>query len=205
MKIKLNVINNSNDSYNSEILIFQKNIETNWEENCVAWLVIKNLGQGWAHPFNYTEEMSVSAIDGFGNHSPQKEATYGQQFSVVENPAGDALQYSGVAVSPNEVEIRNGQYKGAVDANVYKDGRLLATKTGIAPGQKAVFQFNPTIWIGAVSQIEQGDVLDPAILSLITTEISLSGLSSADIVMTGGGHGPEATPFAFTMQNIVNA
>jgi hypothetical protein len=68
-----------------------------------------------------------------------------------------------------------------------------------------VFTFKPTIWIGVASQVEPGDVIDSAILSEINTEISLLGIVSADIVMTGGGTGPNATPFAFTLQNIVMA
>jgi hypothetical protein len=34
------------------------------------------------------------------------------------------------------------------------------------------------------------------------TELSLYGISSADIVMTGGGPGPNSTPFQFTLQNV---
>jgi hypothetical protein len=91
---------------------------------------------------------------------------------------------------------------GAVDANVYKCGRLLASKTGVAPGQKATFQFRPTIWIGVASQVEQGEVMNSAILSQINTELSLFGIKNADVVMTGGGPGPNSTPFKFTLENI---
>ena len=48
---------------------------------------------------------------------------------------------------------------------------------------------NWAIWIGVVSQIEQGQVMNSAILSDINTEISLLGISRADIVMRGGGAG----------------
>ena len=34
------------------------------------------------------------------------------------------------------------------------------------------------------------------------TELSLLGISSADIVMTGGGPGPNSTPFSFTLANV---
>jgi len=203
--IKLNFVNSSNDRNNSDILIFQKNEATAYEEIAVAWRVIKYCGQNWNHPFTYPMQMCVSASDSWGNFSPQKGAANGQQFSVIENASGDILQYSGSASSQNEVEVLNALNVGAVDANIYKDGRLLATKTGIAPGQKAVFQFKPTIWIGVVSQVVEGEVINSAILSQINTEISLFGIRSADIVMTGGGPGPTSTPFVFTLQNIVYA
>ena len=203
--IKLNLINHSNDKNNSEIVIFQKNEATSNEEIAVAWKVIKYLAQGWNHPFTYPITMFVGASDSWGNSSPQKEIVNGQQFSVVEDASGDILKYTGQASSPDEVEILNALQRGAINADIYKDGSLLATKTSISPGQKAVFQFNPTIWIGVASQIDEGAVMNSAILSEINTEISLLGLKSADIVMTGGGPGEDATPFVFTLQNVVYA
>ena len=72
----------------------------------------------------------------------------------------------------------------------------------MAPGQKAVFAFKPTIFIGVVSEVAEGDVMDSAVISDINTEISLLGIASADIVMTGGGTGPDAVPFAFNLENV---
>ena len=203
--IKLNFINQSNDRNNSKVVIFQKNEATDYEEIAVAWRVIENCGQNWNHPFTYPMQMFVSASDSWGNFSPKKGASNGEQYKVVEDPSGDILKFAGPASSQNEVEVLNALELGAIDANIYKDGRLLATKTSIAPGQKAVFEFKPTIWIGVVSQIEEGAVMNSAILSQINTEISLFGIKSADIVMTGGGPGPKSTAFIFTLQNVVYA
>jgi hypothetical protein len=36
----------------------------------------------------------------------------------------------------------------------------------------------------------------------VNTQISLLGISSADIVMTGGGPGPESPPFIFSLANV---
>ncbi|MDB5088090.1 MAG: hypothetical protein JWR09_2084, partial [Mucilaginibacter sp.] len=62
-----------------------------------------------------------------------------------------------------------------------------------------------TLWIGAVSQIWEGDLINSAITSQVNTELSLLGIASADIVMTGGGPGKASTGFNFTLQNIVYA
>ena len=80
-----------------------------------------------------------------------------------------------------------------------------ASKTSIAPGQKAVFHFKPTIWIGAISQVAQGEVMNSAIINDVETEISLLGIASADIVMTGGGSGAASTAFEFNLENVVMA
>ena len=203
--IELNFINHSNDVNNSEVIIFAKNEATNFDELSIAWTVIKYCGQGDNHPFTYPMGQTIGASDSWGNYTAQLNAPLGQQFAVKLTTSGDQLVPQGPARSPQEIQLLNALPKGAVNANIYKDGKLFASRTGIAPQQVAVFQFKPTIWIGVASQIEQGSVINSAIISEINTEISLLGIVSADIVMTGGGAGPNATPFAFALDNIVMA
>jgi len=60
--------------------------------------------------------------------------------------------------------------------------------------------------IGVASEaIEEGEWLDSARLSEINTEISLLGIVSADIVLTGGGPSSSWTPFHFSLENVVEA
>jgi hypothetical protein len=202
-KIKLNFINRSNDTNNSSVVIFQQNVAENFGELAIAWKVIENCGRLDNHPFIFPLNFMVSASDSYGNYTPQLAAYDGQAFDMVQSASGDILQLSSVpATSPTTVEIRNNLAYGAINANCYRDGKLLATKTGLAPGQKAVFQFQPRIYIGVVSQVEEGDVMNSAIISQINSEINLFGITSADIVMTGGGPGKSATAFTFTLENI---
>lgn len=201
-QINLTLYNHSNETDNAEVVIFQKNVATDYDELAVAWKVIKNLGQSNYHPFTYSLEMAVSANDSYGNFTPHMVAYPGQMFQMVKNPTGDVLQQNGKSTSPKEVQVLNGLEAGAIGASIFRDGRLLAKKTAIAPEQKAVFEFKPTIWIGVVSQVQEGQVMDSAVLSNINTEISLLGVSSADIVWTGGGPGITSTPYRFTLQNV---
>ena len=205
MDIKLNFINQSNDMNNSQIVIFQKNVATDFDELAVAWLVIQNCGQGDNHPFTFPMTMAVGASDSYGNFTPQLTAQNGQMFHVTLSNSGDTLSYAGPSTSSREVQLRNDLAQGAINGSIYKDNRVLATKTSIAPAQKAVFEFKPTIWIGAVSQIVQGQVMNSAIISDVNTELSLLGIASADIIMTGGGPGTTSTAFAFTLENVVMA
>lgn len=203
MDIKLKLINHSNDTNNSEVVIFSKNVSTNYGELAVAWQVIQNMGQGDYHPFTYATEVYVAASDSYGNFTPQLAAANGEKFHMILTSSGDELTADGQSASPNEITIANDLTKGAINAYIYRSGKLFAEKTGIAPGQEAVFEFKPTIWIGVASQVIEGQVMNSAILSQINTEISLLGIASADIVMTGGGTGPEAQPFQFTLENVV--
>ncbi|MBX3655305.1 MAG: hypothetical protein KF686_14070 [Ramlibacter sp.] len=205
MDVKLNFINHSNDANHSSVVIFQKNVVTDFDELAVAWVVIQNCGQGDNHPFTYPMSMAVGASDSYGNFTPHLDAQFGQAFHMVLNPSGDSLEFAGPATSMREVQVANHLARGAINVGIYKAGKLLATKNSIAPQQKAAFSFKPTIWIGAVSQVEEGEVMNSAILSDINTEISLLGIASADIVMTGGGVGPQAQPFSFNLENVVMA
>lgn len=202
-KIKLNFINRSSDTNNSSVVIFQQNVAEDFGEIAIAWKVIENCGRLDNHPFAYPLNFMVSASDSYGNYTPQLTGYDGQAFDMVKSTSGDILQLSSTpATATTEVEVRNNLIQGAINANCYRDGKLLATKTGLAPGQKAVFEFQPRIYIGVVSQVEEGDVMNSAIISQINSEINLFGITSADIVMTGGGPGKSATAFDFTLENI---
>ena len=184
-------------------VIFQQNVAEDFGEIAVAWKVIQNCGRGDNHPFRYPLLPQVTASDSYGNFTPAMDAYDGQAFDMVLDNSGDVLRLSETpASSPREIEVRNQLAQGAINANIMRDGRLLAIKTHLAPGQKAVFQFHPRIYIGAVSQIEEGQIMNSAILSQVNTEINLFGVSSADIVMTGGGPGPSSTPFEFHLENV---
>ncbi|MES2039783.1 MAG: hypothetical protein V4495_18355 [Pseudomonadota bacterium] len=205
MDVQLNFINNSNDVNNSEVVIFQKNVSTYFDELSVAWMVIKYCGVGDNHPFTFPMSMTVGASDSWGNHTPQMGAEYGKLYCMRLTSSGDSLVDCGDGTSAKEVQVLNDLSKGAINASIYKNGKLLAIKTSIAPRQKAVFEFKPTIWIGVASQVEQGRVMNSAIMYDINTELSLLGIASADIVMTGGGPGRNPAPFSFKLENIVMA
>lgn len=200
MDIEITFINNSNDMNNSEVVIFQKNVATNFESTAIAWTVIKNCGRNWTHKFTYPMQFEVAAGDSWGNISDQQQAENGQKWDVVRSNSGDILQLdSNPASSQSEVEIKNDLATGAIDALIYKAGKLLASKTGVSPGEKAVFEFRPEIYVGVASQINEGDVMNSAILSDINQKFSLLGITKANLIMTGGGVGKNATPFVFEL------
>jgi hypothetical protein len=201
----LNFINQSNETNNSDVVIFQRNVATDFDALAVAWQVIQNCGQGDNHPFVYPAASTVGASDSYGNYTPQLPAQNGQLFAMTQTASGDQLALAGAASSPVELQVLNSLQRGAINANVYKANKVLALKTSVAPQQKAVFQFKPAIWIGVASEVVEGQVMNSAIISNINTEISLLGIARADIVMTGGGPGPNSTPIQFTLANIVMA
>lgn len=201
--IELRLINNSIDVNTPTVVIFQKNIADPTGDTIVAWKVIENCATGWSHPFKFSLDLEVGAGDSWGNYTQAIPAYDGQAFEMVDTDAGHELVLSNnTAVNATEIEIWNKLEQGSLDAVVFRNSRVLARKAGISPGEKAVFEFYPKIWIGIVSQIEEGEVMNSTIVSSITTELSLLGVQSADIVMNGGGYGPEAAPITFHLENV---
>ncbi len=202
MDINLSFENRSNDPSGSSVVIFQKNVATSFNETAVAWKVIKNSAPGLKYPFAFPTEMSVSATDSYSAETQRLTAAQGQLFHLSQTAGGNELVYKGQASSAEEIQCHNDLQRDAVSVNIYRDGRLLAAQSGVAPAQKAAFQFEPTIHIGASAQVEEGQVINPTILSA-NTELSLLGIASADIVMTGGG--PGGASLQFSLENVVMA
>ena len=197
MDIKLNFVNRSNDANNSQVVISAKNAATDTGGLTMAWLVIDNCGPGDDHPFVFPMQITVDASDSDGNYTPQLPAESGQLFIMSRTSSGDQLSESGGSGGPG-VTVRNALDLEAIDACFYRAGKVFFRQT-IPSQQTSTFEFKPTIWIGVASKITEGQVLNA------NTELSLSGIASADIVMTGGGPGIDASRFEFTLDNVVKA
>ena len=204
--ISLTFINNSNDANNSQIVIFQKNVELITSQSAVAWRVFPVGEKGNKVSVSYTEDFAVSAIDSYGNETPPLPADPGNRFDMLSAPSGNQLRLNSMpAANPETIEVHNELPIGVISTNIYKAGALLATKTGIAPGQMAQFNFSPTLCLLHDSSFQQGEIMMLTPLSKTTAEISLLGIKSADVVMTGGGSGTGALPFVFSLENVTYA
>jgi hypothetical protein len=205
MDIQLNFINRSHDQNNSRVFLFQKNAATQMDELTTAWKVIRNCGYNCNHPLVYSTSFETCIHDQYGNRSPRRAVQAGDLLSVSSLPNGRSFTSAGKNNNSREFAIRNDLVRGAIDVGVYSNGKLLALKTNVVPGQKAVFEMLPTLWIGVAAQVIEGQALDSAILSNVNTELSLLGIARADIVMTGGGVGRECAPLQFSLENVAMA
>lgn len=206
MKTELRFINKSQGGVANDIVMFQLPVTSGYGEIAVAWKVIRYCGIGWYHPFTFSTDLEVSCSNEFGNHTPRIALSPGQVAALTQTPSGGRrLALTQTLTDASDCEVRNGLARGAIDVNIFNNGQLLARKTAVAPQQKAVFQYRPTLWIGVASQIVEGAALNSAVIDSINTEFSILGVKSADIVLTGGGSGPNSTVYTFSMQNTVMA
>lgn len=202
MTIKINYIDLSNDANNEMVVFFQRDVSLDFDEMCVAWKVIQNCGQGCSHRFDFPGEVFVNATDSWGNQTPWLSALEGQAFEVKMAAGGTQLSHVGTA-SSSVIQVANHLTEGSIRANIYKDNRIFATLACVSPGQTANFRLTETLYVGTVAQAEEGQVIDSAIISELSTKIDLFGVASADIVMTGGGVGVNSKPYEFFLDNVI--
>lgn len=203
MDIKLRFFNHSIDGNTSEVVIYQKNLTTSIASLSMAWKVIHYCGRDCYHPFVYPDSYEVAVADGNGSFSPRMQAQNGQRLQLLSTPTGSRrLSLAGNASASNELELLN-MSRGAIDVHVFNDGRIIGIETSVVPGQKAVFQYKPALWVTVASQVIEGMAISSAVMSNVATEISLIGIASADVVMTGGGPGEYSTPYQFKLENTV--
>jgi hypothetical protein len=206
MDIKLRFVNQSRDGNRSEVVMYQKNQLTSMASLAIAWKVIRFCGRDCYHPFVFPAGFEVAVADEYGNFSPRVAAENGQMLRLESTASGARrLRHAGPATASNEVDVLNDLGQGAVNVCIFRDGRMVGMKTAVTPGQKAVFQYQPVLWIGAASQIAQGTAISSAVMSSVNTELSLLGIAGADIVMSGGGPGEGSTPYEFNLENIVQS
>jgi hypothetical protein len=206
MDIRLRFVNRSNDCGNSEVVLFQRDVIPDLDTFAVAWKVIRYCGRDCFHPFVYSTDIDVALGDEHGNFSPRVAAPAGTRFAVDAHPTGRGrLVPDRAGASGGDIEVVNRMTRGAVNVNAFSAGRLIAVKEAVAPGQKAVFRFTPTLWIGVASQVQESRALHAAVLSSVNTQLPLAGIAAADVVMTGGGTGADAQPFAFALERVVRA
>lgn len=194
--IQLNFVNRSEGS--PDVGIFQKNVAAGSEDLAIAWRVIRT-NPGESVSFTYSFETAAAASDSFGSSTEQTSASNGQLLRVTSGPA---LSVHGTADLGNQIGVRNDMPQGSIDVQIYRDGRLLAFKKGLPPQQHAVFEFPPTLWIGVVSNAIEGEIMDSTIIAQVNNQLALTGITDANITMTGGGAGTDATPYVFSFSNV---
>jgi hypothetical protein len=201
MDTRLNFLSRSPASRDSVIVLFQKNARSVPGSSEIAWKTIRHCGFGYSHPVAFPASLEICTGDAYGNYSPRIRVADGDHFSVVPTHLGGKLAFRRRSPGRDGVEVCNDLRRGAVDLNVFRDSRLLWRRRSLPPQQRTVFSFPPSLWIGAIAGARQGEPLDPHAAGAPSTLLSLRGVASADIVMTGGGAGPDAAPITFSLEN----
>lgn len=208
--IQLNFINRSADAGNNTVVFHQKNEADPFSWSTLAWRVIKNSELNGRFSFPYSPIMEISVSDVWGNVTLITEAQPGKVYEIVEDYRGGAFRLSDRRIMghPSTVEMWNMQKHSVLNLNCHRNGNILATKDSVGPRESAAFQFESSIFVAVLPEtedeiiIEDGVEIDSEFLLPLSTELHLGHIESADIIMTGGGSGPNAEPFQFSLENI---
>jgi hypothetical protein len=216
-KITLNFINQTKDSCQKKIVIFQKQQNPDFNRNLIAWKVITFSGEGGeiSFPYSYWLELSVSGADGifplkypvqpgflYEVSVPEKGSGYvlnyqgpvprERQIQVVDKKRKDkyVLNYKGPPFQGREIQVFNSSKQEAIDLFLYRSGLLLSKWHNLLPANKAIFEIQPILYLTIVLpvegfEVEEGEVMSPAVLSLPCAQFSLEEIKGANFVAVG--------------------
>ena len=185
--------------------MFQKNDIPAGRDTVLAWKVIENCGYGSCHPFEYSESIEIAAGDGYGNYSRKLPAAEGRHFAAMPAPVGRTFTARGRGPRADSISVENGLPRGAVSFNAIRSSRLLWKTPPMAPRQTALFRFEPALWVTLAAEAREGESLSASAVASASAVLGLGGVRSADIMMTGGGQGPNSAPIDFTLENVTKA
>lgn len=174
---------------NHTLVLFQKNVFSgNFQDSLIAWRVFELNEPLKQQRFHVSTRLSVSAKDASGSVSEPHLTDNGQHWAVVKSRTRDWMILSGDATTRDRVEIRNMLPKESVEAQIYKDGRLLSVQSGLTPGDTASFAFDNVLYAAILeSPVNAGEKLPPVSQMLFLTELVLDGFAKASLVFSGAG------------------
>ena len=200
MKIGITLINEASVDETPDIVLYQKNIGPNQVTNTIAWRVVEHLATGNQHSFEIDTDYQLGAVGTDGKQIAPVDAKPGQIWNVEKTASGEQLVLNEDPPSGAKYyTIQNLNSKGSIIGEIYNNGLLIAKTNILDPEQNGTFEFDGNYSIGAIEVIKEGEVLNAAALSETQRIFNFTGIVTANIIMTGGGIGPNAMPYKFTM------
>lgn len=199
--INLNYINKSTTNVPLQIAISLIDPASGF---AVVWQLIQNCGVNSKHPFTIPVQSQLSISDSYGNFTAEIDALPGQAFAVEMGTTGTELVSNGAAANPAAINVSNALAQGSINVYLNKSGKRYAEHSNLAPSSLVCFDLKPKIYIGVTEAATEGMMMNTAIQNSLG-EISLVGVTSADIILTGGGPNQQSTPYTFTLSNVVTS
>lgn len=188
-----------------DVVIYQRE-ESEETDSAIAWHVIKNCGYGNYHPVFFSVHPELSVSDGYGNYMYPRAVSGGDELLLTVGSAGNKqLDRRMGRVPANKVKLVNGLGMGCVHVHLLRKGKASHSRFNVSPGESAVFTLSNKIYVSTARVMSSGGLLSEGDMAATSTELSLYGVASADVYMTGGGPGPNAKGFSFSMENVVPA
>jgi hypothetical protein len=202
---QLKVINLSDNPRPQNIILFQKNCASGQQDNSViAWHVINQLGYDHNCEINFSHKLFASVSDYYGNHKPQIKIRPGYLYKIIQDTKQTKFIESGLGTHPLEIQVENTLNQGAYNVNIFRSDKLLSRHPSLIPQEKAFFQFKYILWVGILPKVQEGEILllSDIELNIRFQQFYLIGVRKAELILAGGGFGPESRPFSFHLINV---
>ncbi|KAF0249390.1 MAG: hypothetical protein FD167_1214 [bacterium] len=202
---QLKVINLSDSPRPQSIIFFQKNCaNTNKDNSIIAWQVINQLSYDHYCEIDFSNKLFASVSDYYGNHKPQIKLQPGHLYKITRETNQTSFVESGLGSHPLEIQVENTLNQGSYNVNIFRSNKLLSRYSSLIPQERAFFQFKYIIWVGILPRVKEGDTLliSDIEMKTIFQQFYLIGVKKAELILVGGGIGPESTPFKFHLTNI---
>ena len=169
----------------------------------VCWLMLPQVRPGETRDFHYSLNQHVITVDTSGDYTARAEVKAGDVFALrMHNEESKGLEKIGENAASGHIEIRNDCARGAISVLVIKNESKLAQSVEFPPSTKVEFVVKPQLFVSVSTPVVEGRPVQSAWKTSVGSEITLRGIVHAEIVMTGGGLGPSATPITFKLENI---
>jgi hypothetical protein len=188
--IKITYTNKSMNKDLPTVFVFTKNEIPTFDvlKEGVAWRTIPNIGRGSSSSFVFPIITEVGATwQGGMNKTQILQSDIGKRYTVSQNDTGIVLAANGNASDTKSIDINNdANIQDGVSASLYKDGKLILTKSIVGYGQKATFVLKPKLYWGIASEIQESELINSAVLNTDNFfEQDLEGVTEVNISLNG--------------------
>lgn len=185
------IIDQTSNSNAKKVVIYTRNTASGFDEYVPVWKEFFFGPQNTNHKnFNFYGDFTAT---GFFNSIPIFENTVIHGKKYILNSQSNQFELYSDASSATEIQFLNNKNENL--CLILKKSNSTIITENITPSQQKGFTFNKTIYIAATYNLTEN--VD---ISVVNTQISLFGVTAADIVMTGDGI---IVPFTFSLQNII--
>ncbi|MEM0998135.1 MAG: hypothetical protein AAGN35_13690 [Bacteroidota bacterium] len=198
----LQLINETSERFGPNVVVFFPPNSDNGAEPIYAWKVIQRLGVYLRHPIRIDQGFTLQLVDPWGNYLPPRTLRQGTRYRIVRQEADLSVQEEAL-LGLGGIQVLNDLKEGSIGIKIQNDEKTAFGRPSLGPGQLASFQLSSTIQFAwSVADLKPGSVLNPLTLHSFSQVISLSSLSSANVLMQGGGPGPGAQRIRYPLTQI---
>lgn len=196
--VELTVSNETSDPGPCDFYAFLENEATPFSDDRVGWWVEGDLAVGELALVVFEDQTRlVVSSAGLPDTEPLVVAM-GRRYAVTEAMGTMQVADAGAAASPSEVEVLNGTATRVLQVDLQKADRTFLRESA-TPTDLVVFDWRPRIWVGCtMADPVEGEVLAPSIVAATHTQISLLGISTADLAITGS----DLMGYSFALENV---